>query len=264
MTGKKILRVKFSRTWLPKRPKVFLVVRVRLSTVAHILLGAAYTAAGPTNYQSHCTSSRCGRGVHQKKTFPLGRNSLGCPHPGDLLRRRCTRWFAFTRRGAGRVGSPLAHPRLIKRLFCRGTSGRRKMGVLCRPHSTHSYLAATAADDGCGYRDLALYGSIALARINVGSCAHAKATRFFAQPPDERIDSLSLCVWCCAWNSDAARWREGAFVCTVRSLHLAIFSCAPLACAAEIKMPPRVDGLIKWWNNKLQTGCFATKLKTKD
>lgn len=37
--------------------------------------------------------------------------------------------------------------RLIKRLFCCGTCGRRKMGVLRRPrppHSTHSYLAASS------------------------------------------------------------------------------------------------------------------------
>lgn len=50
---------------------------------------------------------------------------------------------------------------------------------------------------------------------------------------DETIDSLSSVLGDAARNSDAARWREGAFVCTVRSLHLAIFSQA--CCAAEIK-----------------------------
>jgi hypothetical protein len=95
--------------------------------------------------------------------------------------------------GAARVGSPLAHLRLIKRLF----SVARRVGdarwECCggRTPPIHTLLRRAAADDGCGYRDLALYGSIALARINsqplVAACAHAKAqteaARFFASQP---------------------------------------------------------------------------------
>jgi hypothetical protein len=160
-----------------------------------------------------CISSCCGcvcRCAPKKKPSPSSLNWLfpRRPHPGsDLFCRRCIRRFAFTRRRCSR-GQPSRTSQTHKETFFCGTpSGRRKMGVLRRPHSTHSYLAAkiaAAADDGCGYRDLALYGSIALARINsqplVAACAHAKAqteaARFFASRPggrmDERIDSLSL------------------------------------------------------------------------
>jgi hypothetical protein len=152
--------------------------------------------------------------------------------------------------GAARVGSPLAHLRLIKRLF----SVARRVGdarwECCggRTPPIHTLLRrAAAADDGCGYRDLALYGSIALARINsqplVAACAHAKAqteaARFFASRPGGRMDERGLILSLsgdAARNSDAARAGEKArlFAQFVRFISPFLVEHVVLS-AAEIK-----------------------------
>lgn len=97
-----------------------------------------------------CISSCCGCVCRcaPKKTSPSSLNWLfpWRPHPGsDLFCRRCIRRFAFTRRRCSR-GQPSRTSQTHKETFFCGTlSGRRKMGVLRRPHSTHSYLAAKSS-----------------------------------------------------------------------------------------------------------------------